>query len=67
MIVGGVYTLKIGGDLIVAVDGQPVDAKDSLQRVMNRKRGGDPLALTIYRDGHTQEIKVKLGEAPQQL
>ena len=67
VIVGGAYTLGIGGDLIVAVDGQPVEAKDTLQRVMNRKRGGDPLNLTIYRNGRTQEIKVKLGEAPQQL
>jgi S1-C subfamily serine protease len=67
VIVGGAYTLGIGGDLIVAVDGQPVEAKDTLQRVMNRKRGGDQLNLTIYRNGRTQEVKVKLGEAPQQL
>ncbi len=67
VIVGGAYQLGIGGDLIVAVEGQPVDAKDSLQRVMNRKRGGDMLGLTVYRNGRTQEIKVKLGEAPQQL
>jgi S1-C subfamily serine protease len=67
VIVGGAYQLGIGGDLIVAVEGQPVDAKDTLQRAMNRKRGGDTLTLTIYRGGHTQDIKVKLGEAPQQL
>ena len=66
-IVGGAYQLGIGGDLIVAVEGQPVDAKDTLQRVMNRKRGGDMLGLTVYRNGRTQEIRVKLGEAPQQL
>ncbi len=67
VIVGGAYQLSIGGDLIVAVEGQPVDAKDTLQRVMNRKRGGDPLTLTVYRDGKNVEIKIKLGEAPQQL
>ena len=67
VIVGGAYQLGIGGDLIVAVEGQPVDAKDSLQRVMNRKRGGDPLNLTVFRNGHNVEIKVKLGEQPQQL
>jgi len=67
VIVGGAYQLGIGGDLIVAVEGQSVDAKDSLQRVMNRKRGGDMLGLTVFRNGRTQEIKVKLGEAPQQL
>ncbi len=67
VIVGGAYQLSIGGDLIVAVEGQPVDAKDTLQRVMNRKRGGDPLTLTVYRDGKNVDIKIKLGEAPQQL
>lgn len=67
VIVGGAYTLGIGGDLIVAVDGQAVDAKDTLQRVMNRKRGGDPIILTVYRNGHNVDIKVKLGEAPQAL
>jgi S1-C subfamily serine protease len=59
--------LGIGGDLIVAVDGQPVDAKDTLQRVMNRKRGGDILTLTIFRNGRNMDVKVKLGEAPQAL
>jgi len=67
VVVGGAYQLGIGGDLIVAVEGQPVDAKDSLQRVMNRKRGGDPLNLTVYRNGHNVEVHVKLGEAPQEL
>jgi S1-C subfamily serine protease len=67
VIVGGAYPLRIGGDLIVAVDGQPVDAKDTLQRIMNRKRGGDPLVLTVYRNGRTQDIRVKLGEAPREL
>lgn len=67
VIVGGAYQLGIGGDLIVAVDGQSVDAKDTLQRVMNRKRGGDTLTLTIYRNGRNTDVKVKLGEAPAAL
>ena len=67
VIVGGAYQLGIGGDLIVAVEGQQVDAKDTLQRVMNRKRGGDLLTLTVYRNGKNVDIKVKLGEAPQKL
>ena len=51
----------------MAVDGQPVTGNDSLQRVMSKKRGGDMLNLTVYRNGRTQEIRVKLGEAPQRL
>jgi S1-C subfamily serine protease len=61
------YQLGVGGDLITAVEGQAVDGKETLQRVMDRKHGGDPLSLTIYRDGRTQRVTVKLGEAPQAL
>src|SRR5262249_1926092 len=33
----------IGGDLIVAVDGQPVEGEETLRRAMNHKKGGDTL------------------------
>ena len=61
------YPIGIGGDLITAIDGQPVEGNDSLQRVMSQKRGGDWLNLTVYRDGRKQEVRVKLGSAPQRL
>ena len=61
------YRVPVGADLITAVEGQPVEGTESLQRVMNRKRGGDMLNLTIYRDGRSQRTQVKLGEAPQQM
>lgn len=67
VIVGGAYQLAVGGDLIIAVEGQPVTGRDALQKVMDRKRGGDILNLTIYRRGRTLDIKVKLGEAPAVL
>ncbi|HXS93066.1 MAG TPA: trypsin-like peptidase domain-containing protein [Candidatus Limnocylindrales bacterium] len=67
VIVDGNYPLPIGGDLIVAIEGQPVDSKDALTRVMNRKHGGEPLRLTVYRGGRNVQISVKLGEAPDLL
>ena len=67
VIVDGNYPLPVGGDLIVAVEGQPVDSKDALTRVMNRKRGGDLLRLTVFRNGRNVVVTVKLGEAPDQL
>ncbi len=63
----GVYQIGIGGDFIIALDGQPVQGNDSLQRVLNRKRVGDMLDLTVYRGGRTQHVRVKVGEAPQTL
>jgi S1-C subfamily serine protease len=60
------YPVGIGGDLIVAIDGQPVDGNDSLTKAMSRKRGGDSMELTIYRNGRKEQIKVKLDSAPQE-
>jgi S1-C subfamily serine protease len=63
----GVYQIGIGGDFVIAAEGQPVESNDALQRALNRKRVGDTLDLTIYRNGRTQRVRVKVGEAPQTL
>ena len=55
----------VGGDLITAVEGNPVDSQDSLSRVLAKKRAGDMLKLTIYRNGRNMDLNVKLGEAPE--
>ena len=67
VVVGGNYQLGVGGDLIMEVEGQPVESNDSLVRVMNRKHGGDMLSLTVYRGGRKEKVQVRLGEAPQQF
>jgi S1-C subfamily serine protease len=59
----GNYQLGIGGDFIVAVEGQPVEGIETLTRAFNRKRAGDTLNLTVYRNGRTQQVNVRLGEA----
>jgi S1-C subfamily serine protease len=66
-IVGGLYQIGVGGDLIVAADEEKITGNETLPRVMNRKRGGDTLTLTIYRNGRTLKVPVHLGEAPQML
>ena len=66
-VIVGNYQLGVGGDLIVAIDGQAVDGNDSLQRAISRKRAGDTIELTVYRNKRRQKIQVKLGEAPQAL
>jgi S1-C subfamily serine protease len=52
----------IGGDLIMSIDGQPVDREDAISRALARKRSGDTLELTIFRNGRTTNVRVKLGE-----
>ena len=67
MIVGGNYRLGIGGDLITAGDGQPIADRESLKRIMDKKHGGDMLELTVYRNGRSEKIRVKLADLPQQF
>jgi S1-C subfamily serine protease len=61
----GNVELGIGGDLIIAVDGQPVDREDALVRAMSHKRVGDTITLTIFRNGRTFGLSVRLLRAPQ--
>ncbi len=64
MVFVGNYPLGIGGDLIQEVDGKIADSSDVLKRIMDKKRAGDTIELTVYRSGASQKISVKLGEAP---
>lgn len=66
-VIVGNYELPVGGDLIMAIDGRPVMDQRDLSRAMNHKRPGETLDLTVFRNGRTTKIKVKLGEAPQTL
>jgi S1-C subfamily serine protease len=67
VIVDWTYQIGVGGDLIMAADGQPMTGNDALQRVLSRKRGGDTLTLSVYRGGRKVDVTVKLGEAPREL
>ncbi|MGH9559576.1 MAG: S1C family serine protease, partial [Bryobacteraceae bacterium] len=58
--------LGVGGDFITAVEGKPVTDNNTLPRAISRKRPGDILDVTIYRNGRTMDIKAKLGKAPDE-
>lgn len=66
VIVGG-YQIGIGGDLIVAIEGQPADSQDALQRGMLTKRAGETLQLTIFRNNRNQRVSITLGAAPERF
>jgi len=61
----GMRRIWIGGDVIVAMDDQKVSGPFDVNTLLNRKRPGDALALTIYRGGKRMELKVTLGEQPE--
>jgi S1-C subfamily serine protease len=54
--------IAIGGDVIVAVDGQKVSNQFDLNVILNRKRPGDTVNVSVYRGGKKMEIPVKLGD-----
>jgi S1-C subfamily serine protease len=55
----------IGGDLIVAIDGEAVEtAEDVVRAVTQRLLPGQDTELTILRDGQRQTVTVQLGERP---
>jgi S1-C subfamily serine protease len=59
--------IMLGGDLIVAIDGQDVQDQQELSRVMNNHRAGDSVRVTIYRGKRRMDVEVTLGEARQQV
>ncbi|GAB4464542.1 MAG: trypsin-like peptidase domain-containing protein [Armatimonadaceae bacterium] len=52
-------------DVIRAIDGIPVDELHSVKSEIQKRRVGDTVLLTIWRDGDTQEIPVTLEEMPE--
>jgi len=57
--------IRIGGDVIIAVDGRRVRQLDDLFVYLERaKRPGDSITLTIVRNGNTLTKTVVLGERP---
>ncbi len=58
----GLQQLRIGGDILVAVDQTEINTQLDLGRVLNRHKPGDTITLTIYRGGKKQEVKVTLAD-----
>lgn len=63
MVVVGLQQMLIGGDVLVAVNGEKIDGQMDLALALNQKRPGDKVTLTIYRDGKKMDVEVTLGES----
>jgi len=51
-------------DVIMAVNGTPVEDSGDLQEAVAELGPGNPAQLELYRGGHKQMVSVELGEAP---
>ena len=60
-------TITLGGDLIIAIDGEKVQDEQDLSQMMDNHRAGDTVKVTIYRNKKKMEVSVALGEARQQV
>ena len=55
--------IMLGGDLIVAIDGQQVTDPQDISVIMDRHQAGDTITVTILRGRRQMNIKLILGEA----
>ena len=52
------------GDVIVALDGKPVEEAEALVTLLRADRAADSSTLTIIRGGDVRDLAVKIGERP---
>jgi 2-alkenal reductase len=62
----GRYNIPLDGDILVALDGQPMRTSRDLTLYLDTQAEiGQEVALTIIRDGEEQVIEATLAERPQ--
>ncbi len=59
----GNQPIMIGGDLIVAIDGQQVTDPEDISALMDKHQAGDTISVTIVRGKKQMTLKLILGEA----
>jgi S1-C subfamily serine protease len=53
-------SIPVGGDIITEIDGRPVTSKEELNLILEPKRSGDTVQVTLYRGGSRMTIPVTL-------
>jgi S1-C subfamily serine protease len=56
--------IPVGGDVIVALDGENVDSIEQLAQAIRAMDAGDEVELIVLRDGEEQTLTVTLAERP---
>jgi S1-C subfamily serine protease len=59
----GNQPVMLGGDLIVAIDGQQVTDPQDISVIMDKHQAGDTVSVTVLRGKRQMTVKVTLGEA----
>ncbi len=61
------FPYKVGGDVILSVDGRPVQRPEDLARDIADRRPGQRVMVKILREGEVKDIEVTLGERPEHI
>ncbi len=62
----GNQPIILGGDLIVAIDGQQVTNPQDINAIMDKHQSGDTVSVTVVRGRKQMTVKLVLGEAKNQ-
>ncbi|WP_058187246.1 S1C family serine protease [Terracidiphilus gabretensis] len=62
----GNQPIILGGDLIVAIDGQQVTNPQDINAIMDKHQAGDTVSVTVVRGRKQMTVKLVLGEAKSQ-
>ena len=60
-------TIRLGGDVITALDGKPVGTMDDVVNYVQTKKPGDRITVTYLRDGRSKTTTLTLGTRPSSL
>ncbi len=60
-VLAGMQELRVGGDVLIAIDAKQITNQSDLSLLLNRSQPGDTVTLTIVRDGKKINLPVKLG------
>jgi S1-C subfamily serine protease len=58
---------RVGGDVILEVDGQKIVGPDDLAKVTAGHEPGDVVTVTVLRNGRRKDIELTLGKRPDDL
>jgi S1-C subfamily serine protease len=59
--------VKTGGDVVIAVEGEPVLANNDLSTLIARHKPGDTVTVEVVRDGDETSVDVRLGSRPDDV
>jgi S1-C subfamily serine protease len=59
--------VTVGGDIIVAVNGQPIQNADDFGAIIAGKKPGDTVTLGVVRGSRQVDVRVTLGQRPSSV